>query len=68
MKRLNLFVILFLCPMMMFGQKVKLVTPKQNQKAGTYSVQTSVANLGTGTYIVKVTSDNQVESKQLVVN
>jgi len=52
----------------MFGQRVKLIMPKQNQKAGAYSIQTSVAGLVAGTYIVKVTSGNQVESKQLAVN
>jgi len=51
-----------------FGQRVKLIVPQQNQKAGTYSVQISVGDLGTGTYIVKASSGNQVESKQLVVN
>jgi len=52
----------------MYGQRVKLIAPKQNQKAGAYSIQTSVAGLVAGTYIVKVTSGNQVESKQLVIN
>ena len=51
-----------------FGQRVKMILPNQNQKAGTYSVQTSVGDLVSGTYIVKVSSGNQVESKQLVVN
>ena len=51
-----------------FGKRVKLILPQQNQRTGQYSVQTSVANLSVGTYIVKVTSGNQVESKQLVVN
>jgi len=35
---------------------------------GTYSVQTSVADLGASTYIVKVTSGGQIESKQLIIN
>ena len=51
-----------------YGQIVKLIVPQQNQKTGTYSVQTSVVGLGTGTYIVKITGGNQIESKQLVVN
>jgi len=50
------------------GQKIKMILPKQNQRAGNYSVQTSVANLISGTYIVKATSENQIESKQLVIN
>ena len=50
-----------------FGQKVKVLVPTQNQNAGTYSVQTSVAGLSPGTYIVKVTSGNQIESKQLII-
>ena len=51
----------------MFGQRVKLIA-QQNQKSGTYSVQTSVGDLGPGTYIVKVTCGSQVESKQVVIN
>ena len=52
----------------MFGQRVNLIVPLQNQKAGTYSVQISVGGLAAGTYIVRVVSGNQVDSKQLVVN
>ena len=52
----------------MFGQKMKLIVPQQNQKTGTYSVQVSVGDLGVGTYIVKATSGNQIENKQLVIN
>ena len=51
-----------------FGQRVNLIASKQNKNAGTYSVQTSVTDLETGTYIVKVTSDSQIESKQLIIN
>ena len=51
-----------------YGQRVKLLVPQQNKKTGTYSVQTSVADLGIGTYIVKVTSNNQFVNKQLVIN
>lgn len=52
----------------MFGQRVKSILSNQSKNAGTYNVQTSVSDLTTGTYILKVTSGNQVESKQLVVN
>jgi hypothetical protein len=52
----------------MFGQRIKLITPQQNQKAGTYSVQVSVGDLGTGSYVVKATSGNHVVSKQLIIN
>jgi len=52
----------------LYGQRMKLIVPQQNQKEGTYSVQISVADLGTGTYIVTATSGNQNESKQLVIN
>ena len=52
----------------MFGQRLKMIVPQQDQKVGTYSVQISVSDLGIGAYIVKVTSGNQVASKQLVVN
>ena len=51
-----------------FGQRVKLITPQQNQKAGTYSIQTSIGDLGAGAFIVKATSGGQVESKQLMIN
>ena len=51
-----------------FGQKLKVLTPRQNQKAGSYSAQTSVAELNVGAYIVRATSGNQSESKQLVIN
>ena len=52
----------------MFGQRMKLIVPLQNQNAGTYCIQISVGSLGTGTYIVKATSGKQVESKQLIIN
>jgi len=52
----------------MFGQRLKLIVPRQNLNAGTYSVQISVGDLSTGTYIVRVSSGNHVESKQLVIN
>ena len=52
----------------MFGQRQKLIVPSQNQKAGSYSVQISVGDLGAGTYIIKAFSGSQVESKQLIVN
>ena len=52
----------------MFGQRVKMILPKQNKIADVYSVQTSVSDLSVGIYIVKVTSGNQIENKQLIVN
>ena len=52
----------------MFGQMVKLIVPQQNQKAGTYSVQISVGDLAVCTYIINVSSGNQIEAKQLVIN
>lgn len=52
----------------MFGQRIKLILPQQNQKSGNYSVQTSVADLGTGTYYIRVSSGSQIESKQLIIN
>jgi hypothetical protein len=50
-----------------FGQKIKMLASTQKQNAGTYSVQTSVSELAPGTYIVKATSGNQIESKQLII-
>lgn len=52
----------------MFGQRLKLILPPQNQKAGDYSIQTSVFDLPVGTYFVKVNSVNQTESKSLIIN
>ena len=52
----------------MFGQRLKLIVPQQNQTAGQYSAQMSVADLNAGTYMVKATSGKQFESKQLLVN
>jgi len=50
------------------GQKLKVFVPQQNQKAGSYSVQASVSGLNKGAYIVRATSGNQIESKQLIIN
>ena len=52
----------------MFGQRMKLILPQQNQTSGDYSVQTSVSGLPVGIYLIRVTSGNQVESKQLIIN
>jgi len=52
----------------MFGQRLKLIVPQQNRKAGTYSAQTSVVDLNAGTYIVRATSGSEVASEQLIVN
>ncbi len=51
-----------------FGQKMKVLLPVQNQNAGSYSIQASVSGLTPGTYIVRVSSGNQVESKQLIIS
>jgi uncharacterized coiled-coil protein SlyX len=50
------------------GKMVRLLLPKQHQPVGTYSVQTSVAGLLVGPYVVRVTSGKEVESKHLLVN
>ena len=52
----------------LFGQRLKLLVPQQNQKAGDYSVQTSVTDLPAGAYLIKVTSGDQSESRQLIIN
>ena len=49
------------------GQKLKTILPNQNKTMGNYSVQESVSDLNTGTYIVKATSKSQIESQQLIV-
>ena len=50
-----------------FGQKLKVLVLQQNQQAGNYSIQTSVADLNAGAYIVRAVSGNQIESKQLII-
>jgi hypothetical protein len=52
----------------MYGQRVKMILSNQSKSIGAYNIQTSVSDLTAGTYILKVTSGNQVESQQLVVN
>ena len=52
----------------MVGQKLKTILSNQKTTAGDYSIQASVSDLSTGTYIVKATSGNQSESQQLIVN
>ncbi len=49
------------------GQKLKTILSNQYKTMGDYSVQASVSDLITGTYIVKATSKSQIESLQLVV-
>ena len=51
-----------------FGQRLKLITPTQNHEAGDYRIQTSVSDLSSGTYLIKVISGNQVETKQVIIN
>ena len=51
----------------MMGQRLKVFLQRQNKTQGAYSVQATIADLNSGTYIVKATSGNQVESKQLVI-
>jgi len=52
----------------MFGQMIKLMLPQQIHEAGDYSIQTSVADLIAGTYFVRVSSGNQIETKQVIIN
>jgi len=52
----------------LLGQRLKLILPQQNQKSGNYSVQTSVSDLGAGAYLIKITSGEHIETKQLIVN
>jgi len=52
----------------LFGQRLKLILPEQNQKAGGYSVEAFVSDLGSGACIIKLSSGDQSESKQLIIN
>ena len=52
----------------MFGQRQKIILPQQNQNAGDYTVQTSASDLASGTYIIRVISGDQSESKQVIIN
>ena len=51
----------------LYGQKLKVLVPQQSRHAGSYSVQASVSDLNTGPYIVRATSGDQIESKQLII-
>lgn len=52
----------------LYGQRIKSLLPNQNKTAGNYTLRASVAGLTSGTYLVKVTSGSQIESKQLIIN
>jgi hypothetical protein len=50
------------------GQMIKLILPQQKLAFGDYCLETSVSDLSTGTYYIKVSSCHQVETKQLIIN
>lgn len=51
-----------------FGQKIKTILPKQNQKAGNYSLQMPVSDLPTGTYFLIISSNNQTKTEKIIIN
>jgi hypothetical protein len=52
----------------LFGKKIKTVLPKQNQQAGTFTLQISVSDFSTGTYFLTISSNNQTKTKKIIIN
>jgi hypothetical protein len=52
----------------LFGQKIKTVLPKQNQKTGSYTLQITVSGFSTGTYFLTISSANQTKTEKIIIN
>jgi hypothetical protein len=52
----------------LFGQKIKTVLSKQNQQAGTYTLQIPVSEFSTGTYFLTISSTNQTKTEKIIIN
>ena len=52
----------------LFGQKIKIILPKQNQQAGTYTLQIAVSDFPTGTYFLTISSTNQTKTEKIIIN
>ena len=52
----------------LFGQKIKTVLPKQNQQAGTYTLQIPVSDFSIGTYFLTISSANQTKTEKIIIN
>ena len=51
-----------------FGQKIKTILPKQNQKAGNYTLQIPVSDFSTGTYFLTISATNQTKTAKIIIN
>ena len=52
----------------LLGQKIKTVLSKQNQQAGTYTLQIPVSDFSTGTYFLIISSANQTKTEKIIIN
>ena len=51
----------------LFGQRIKTVLPKQNQQAGTYTLQIPVSDFSTGIYFLTISSTNQTKTEKIII-
>lgn len=52
----------------LFGQKIKTILPKQNQQAGSYTLQIPVYDFSPGTYFLVISSTNQTKTEKIIIN
>jgi hypothetical protein len=52
----------------LFGQKIRTLLSKQNQQAGTYTLQIPVSDFSTGTYFLTVSSGNKTKTEKIIIN
>lgn len=52
----------------LFGKKIKIIQPKQNQKAGNYTLQIPVSDFSPGTYFLTISSSNQTKTEKIIIN
>jgi hypothetical protein len=52
----------------LFRQRIRTALPKQNQQAGTYTLQISVSEFSTGTYFLTISSANQIKTEKIIIN
>ena len=50
----------------LFGKKLETILPKQNQKAGDYTLQIPVSFFSAGTYFLTIASSNQTRIVKIV--
>ena len=52
----------------LFGKKVKTILHKQNQQAGSYTLQIPVSDFSVGTYFLTISSANHTKTEKIVIN